>query len=284
MKPARKGPAAEKPKPDEEQAPAKKLDLPSADEQKRLMHEIDEVYKPGEANAPAAQVALARKLLEDGRKDKAKRAEQFVLFRRAGEIAGEAGDPDLMLEAVDAIAAAGFNIQPFQVKARFLERFLEQGSSGDVYGLSIFGESCMRFAEEAAASGAMDEASDVLGAARHALTGSRKRAQTADHAARAAMARTGDPAWQWKLKAAEVALGEIDYSLAALAECAKGLQRAGARARSDRSGPGAAEDPARRSGRLPGGRPLAVLFQGRVGRGPEAPGQGERWPLEVAGR
>ena len=174
VKPAPKG-SAEKPKPDEEQAPAKKLDLPSADEQKRLIREIDEVYKPGEANGQAAQVALARKLLEDGRKDKAKRAEQFVLLRRAGEIAGEAGEPDLMLEAVDAIAAAGFNIQPFQVKARFLEQLVKQGPSGDAYGLSIFGESCMKFAEEAAASGAMDEASDVLGAARHALTESRKR-------------------------------------------------------------------------------------------------------------
>ena len=47
---------------------------------------------------------MARKLLEDGRKNEANRAEQFVLFRRAGEIARDAGEADLMLEAVDAIA------------------------------------------------------------------------------------------------------------------------------------------------------------------------------------
>ena len=64
---------------------------------------------------------MARKLLEDGRKNEANRAEQFVLLRRAGEIARDAGEADLMLEAVDAIAAAGFDIRPFPVKARLLE-------------------------------------------------------------------------------------------------------------------------------------------------------------------
>ena len=112
----RRFPAA-KPEADEEQAPAKKLAPPSAEEQKRLMGEIDEVYKPGEAKDQAAKAALARKLLEDGRKNEANRAEQFVLLRRAGEIARDAGEADLMLEAVDAIVAAGFDIRPFQVKA-----------------------------------------------------------------------------------------------------------------------------------------------------------------------
>ena len=63
------GGAATETGPGEQQAPAKKLAPPSADEQKRLLGEIDEVYKPGEAKDPAAKAALARKLLEDGRKN-----------------------------------------------------------------------------------------------------------------------------------------------------------------------------------------------------------------------
>ncbi len=158
----------EKPKPHEEQLPLKKLDPPSADEQRRLIGEIDEVYKPGGAKDRAARTALARKLLEDGRKNQTNRAEQFVMLRRAGEIACEAGEPDLMLEAVDAIAA-GFHIQPVQAKSRLLKRLAEQGSLGDVSRLSTFSASCEKFVEEAAFSGAVDEASDVLDAAREFL-------------------------------------------------------------------------------------------------------------------
>ena len=99
---------------------------PSADEQKRLIANIDEIYKPGQAKDQAAKAALARKLLEEGRKHEANRAEQFVFFRRAGETACDASEADLMLEAVDAIVAAGFDIRPYQVKARLLKRLAEQ--------------------------------------------------------------------------------------------------------------------------------------------------------------
>ena len=76
-------------------APLKKLDPPSPDEQKRLIGQIDEVYKSGEAKDQAAKTALARKLLEDGRKNEGHRAEQFVMLRRAGEIACDAGEAGL---------------------------------------------------------------------------------------------------------------------------------------------------------------------------------------------
>ncbi len=79
LKPVSKDPAAEKPKPDAETTPATKFDPPAADEQKRLIAEIDEVYKPGEAKDQAARTALAVNLLEAGRKNKTDRAEQFVL-------------------------------------------------------------------------------------------------------------------------------------------------------------------------------------------------------------
>ena len=99
-------------------------DPPSPEEQNRLIAEIDSIYKTGESKDQADNAALARKLLEDGRKNEADRARRFVLLRRAGEIARDAGEAELLLEAVDAIVAAKFEINPFQVKARFLKQLL----------------------------------------------------------------------------------------------------------------------------------------------------------------
>jgi formylglycine-generating enzyme required for sulfatase activity len=202
---------------------------PSADEQKRLLREVDEVYKPGEAKDQAAKAALARKLLEDGRKNEANRAEQFVLLRRSEEIARDAGEADLMLEAVDAMVAAGFNIQPLQAKSRLLARLVEQGSSGGASQLSTVIASCVRFAEQGAASGATDEAFDVLGAANKSLLELKKRAQTAYRTAQAS-ARTRNPSDKAaREKKAQVVADELEAiaaAQAAVADCAKGLQQA----------------------------------------------------------
>jgi formylglycine-generating enzyme required for sulfatase activity len=223
-------PVSKPPGPNGEKAPLKKLDPPSPDEQKRLIREIDEVYKLGEAKDQVAKTALARKLLESGRKTMADRAEQFVLLRRAGETACDAGEADLMAEAVDAIAAAGFNIQPIQVKLRLWKRLLEQGSSGGAHQISTVSASCVRFAEGAAASGAVDEASEVLDAARNAAAESKKRAQTTLRTARLAMARTRNPAdkaaWEKKATEAQAELEEIETALGALTDSAKRLQQA----------------------------------------------------------
>ena len=111
--------AAEKPPREPESAPVKTLAPPSADEQKPLIVTIDEVYEVGKAKDAAAKLAIARKLLEAGRANESNRSEQFVLFRRASELAVDAREPDLMLEAVDAIAEAGFDIRPLSLKGAF---------------------------------------------------------------------------------------------------------------------------------------------------------------------
>ena len=223
-------PAAEtNPKPDDEEASAKKVDPPSADEQKQLLREIDEVYKTGDVKDQAAKVALSRKLLEEGRKNEAKRNEQFVLLRRAGEIARDAGEAILMLETVDAAAAAGFNIQPFQVKAKLLSQLVEHGVSGSASQLSTVIASCVKFAEEAAASGALDEASEVLGAARNAVAEQSKQAQNAMRAARVTAARARSPvekaAYEKKAAEAQTELDASDAAKSALAESVSGLQQ-----------------------------------------------------------
>jgi len=220
----------EKTEPSGQRAPAKKLVPPSADEQKRLMAEIDEIYKPGEAKDQAAKAALARKLLEDGRKNEANRAEQFVLLRSAGEIARDAGAADLMLEAVDAIVAAGFDIRPSQVKARFLKQLLAQGSVGGASQLSAIGASCVKFAEEAAAGGAIGEALDVLDAAGKSLVRLATQTLTAQRVAKAALARARTPAdkaeREKRFSDANQEAEAIKAAQSALAECAKRLQQA----------------------------------------------------------
>ena len=241
-KPAVQDSPAKQPEPDEKMAPAKKpepeqeilakkLIPPSADEQKRLMCDIDEVYKPGEAKDQAAKVALARKLLEDGQKNEANRAEQFVLFRRAGEIARDAGEAGLMLETVDAVVAAGFDIRSYPVKARLLKQLVAQGTPGDSQ-FSIISATCVKFAEEAAANGAIEEAIDVLDAAKKSVPKWITHGQAALRAAKAASVRAGTAAdkaeREGKATAAQVELDAIKSAQPALSDCAKGLKQCGA--------------------------------------------------------
>ena len=225
-KPAPKDSAAEKPEPDVEKAPAKKVDPPSADEQKRLIAAIDEVYKPRDAKDQAAKVAVAGKLLEDGRKNEANKAEQFVLLRRASEIASDAGEAELMLETVDAMAAAGFNIQPFQVKSFLLKRLAEHGFSRSASQISTFSATCVKLAEDAVAGGAVNEASDVLAVAHSSLAESKRRAQSALRLAKAALARAYTAAREKKVAETQEELEAIDVALSAVTKCAKGIQQA----------------------------------------------------------
>ena len=210
-------------------AAAKKLDPPSADEQKRLIGEIDEIYKP-DAKDQAAKTALVRKLIEDGEKDEGNRAEQFVLLRRAGEIACDAADADLVLEAVDAIEAAGFNIQPIQVKLRLLERLVEHGSWDGARQVSVFSASCVKVAEDAVGCGAIKEACDLVDAAGDALTEQKKQAQAAYRTARVAMTRARTPAdktaREKKATQTQREAEAIDAAQSALADCAQRLQQA----------------------------------------------------------
>jgi formylglycine-generating enzyme required for sulfatase activity len=216
---------AENPHPNEQPVTAQKLAPPSAEEQKRLLAEIDEVYKQG-----GTKVALARKLLEDGRQNESNRAEQFVLLRRAGEVARDAGEADLMLEAVDAIVAAGFDIRPFQVKARLLKQLVAQSISGDDFQLLTASASCVKFAEAAAAGGAFDEAAEVLDAAKRSLAKPIGQAQTALRAAKTALTRARTSAEKAEREKsaedAQAALDGVKSAQSALVECAKGIQQA----------------------------------------------------------
>jgi hypothetical protein len=212
--------------PASDEKPPAKITPPSPEEQKKIIAEIDEVYKTSGAGDPAAQAALARKLLDDGQKNSGNRAEQFVLFRRAGELARDAGDVDLTIEAVESIVAAGFDIRLFQVKARLLKRLLEQGVAGGQ--VSAVSAATVKFAEEAAAQDAGDEAIEVLEAARKAFAESVRRAQTASLAARAAAAHARVPSEKADLaKKATEGQAEVDavkLAQSTVADCIKSVQ------------------------------------------------------------
>ena len=85
---------------------------------------MDEIYHFEDATKPAAQVKLAKDLMELAEKSKAAPDEQFTLLRKAAELACHAGDGDLMLDAADAIGAA-FEVDAIVMKGKLLARLAE---------------------------------------------------------------------------------------------------------------------------------------------------------------
>lgn len=220
--------SADEQTPPNEQKKAARHELPPAEKQKRLIAEIDEIYKSKEAKDPAARAALARKLFEEGQKQGRNTDEQFALLRRASELASDAGEADLVVEVVDAMAAAGFDIQSLRAKSLLLKRMFEQ-SVPEGQQLSAACEACTRFAEDAAAEGAADDALDVLQAARKAFAESARRAQSAYIAARAAAARMRDATEKAeRAKTAAQAESQLDAAKeaqSAVAQCVKNIQQ-----------------------------------------------------------
>ncbi|MGA2254566.1 MAG: SUMF1/EgtB/PvdO family nonheme iron enzyme [Thermoguttaceae bacterium] len=208
---------------------AKKSYPPSADEQTPIVARIDEVYKPGEAKDHAAKAALALTLLEDGRKEEANRDEKFVMFRRAGEIACEAGEVGLVMEAVDAISG-DFDVQPFPLKARLLVRLLEKYPPNNASQVSTAYETLVQFTYDAAISGAIDEASAVADAAKRALGKGLLEARSDERLANAQALRSRTPseAVARAKKVAEAKAGQeaIRAAMSDLAECKKSIDQA----------------------------------------------------------
>ncbi len=207
-----------------------KITPPSTEEQKRLSRTLDEVYQVAEVKDQAAKTALARKLLTDASQQAANRAEQFVMFRRASELARDAGDVSVMLEAVDAMVEAHFNISPWTVKVWLLKAMLAQADPADATALCAMADSCVTLSGQAAADGAFDEASDVLDAAKAPLAQARSHWQRAYGAARLAARRARTPAdkaeREKEVYAAEGAVASLDTAVSAVAEHTKGLEQA----------------------------------------------------------
>jgi formylglycine-generating enzyme required for sulfatase activity len=152
------------------------------------------------------------------------------MFRRASELARDAGDVGVMLEAVDAMVDAGFNVSPWTVKAWLLKAMLSQADPGDAAALGTLADSCVTLSGQAAADDAFDEAADVLDAAKTPLAQARSYWQRAYGAARLAARQARTPAdkaeKEEEVYAAEKAAAALESAISAVAEHAKDVEQA----------------------------------------------------------
>lgn len=145
-------------------SPTKRLPLPSEEVQQKLLRQVDEVYKLGEAKTGAQKLKLARDLLNLGRKSESEPTERFVFLRRAMETASDGGDAALMLQAVNAIAAL-FDVDRLAVQAKVLLKFAEE--AGDSAAIKSFVDSSREVIDRALAEDRYEPALNLATAAYH---------------------------------------------------------------------------------------------------------------------
>jgi len=104
-----------------QQSVASRTPVPSASEQDTAMATARTLFKAeyAQANTPDAKRTLAKKILEQADVVKGNPASHFVLLRLARDIAVQAGDLDLAVQAIDAITQA-FDIDGVKMKAEVL--------------------------------------------------------------------------------------------------------------------------------------------------------------------
>jgi formylglycine-generating enzyme required for sulfatase activity len=220
--PTEKGPVDNQPR---VEAVAQKIALPSKAEQAQVMSKIDEVYAPSRASTSADKAKLAKQMLDAGRQSDSNRTEQFVLFRRSAELARDAAEADLMLEVVDAIATAGFDIKPNTLKSQLLKQLFKQNAAAEASLYSGISTACVKFAEDAAADGACDEATEVLDAAHRSIAAAIPHAAKALASAKALANRARTPADRSeKLDHLDKCQAEVDSLKAAQMAVAEGLK------------------------------------------------------------
>lgn len=102
--------------------------MPTEAELDQAAKQLTSVLQTGGQVDDAQKLAHARRLLEQAAQVRDRPAQQFVLQQRAMELAGEAGDAEAMVRAVDAIAA-DFEIETFRVKVGVLQNVAGSATS-----------------------------------------------------------------------------------------------------------------------------------------------------------
>lgn len=97
--------------------------MPSDEVQQAMLPQVDDAYSVPQARTPADKLKLVKELFDAANRSE-KPDEQFVLMRRAMELAGEAGDAVLACQVVDAVGEA-FQIDAGTVKEKVLLKFAE---------------------------------------------------------------------------------------------------------------------------------------------------------------
>ncbi len=99
-----------------------KQPVPSPAVQAEITKKLGEIFDFEAAKKPEEQIALAKELYNLSKEARSKPNEEFVLLRKAMELACDGGDAGLMLRAIDAIERR-FDIKPMDVKVTMLQRF-----------------------------------------------------------------------------------------------------------------------------------------------------------------
>ena len=89
-------------------------DPPSPEEQNRLIGEIDSIYKTARARTRQTTPLWHANFWRTDERTSADRARRFVLLRRAGEIARDAGEAELLLEAWMRLSPPSSTSVPFR--------------------------------------------------------------------------------------------------------------------------------------------------------------------------
>jgi formylglycine-generating enzyme required for sulfatase activity len=102
---------------------------PSLEVQQTVVREVDEVYETATAKTPQEKSKLADKLAALAEKPD-KPEVRFVLWRRASELALEAGEPERMLKLVVRMAE-DYELDVLTVQAKMLIRFADDANQAD---------------------------------------------------------------------------------------------------------------------------------------------------------
>jgi formylglycine-generating enzyme required for sulfatase activity len=148
-------PAAEKPK---------RLPPPSAEVQQEIAAQVEDAYKLADARKPEEQIKLAKDLVRVAEKA-AKPQEQFVLLRKAAELACKADDAATMFQAVDRLGQR-FELDALAVKEKMLAK-LAAGGVGAAR-IKFLVESSNALIDQALAEERFDAALDLANAVSHA--------------------------------------------------------------------------------------------------------------------
>jgi len=102
----------------------KKSPLPSAADQEKVAGQLEEIYGLSKKRTDAENLHLAKELFGLSKNSRGKPAEQFVLARKAMELARDGGDAIFMLQAIDFLGAR-FEMNALVVKGKMLRSFAE---------------------------------------------------------------------------------------------------------------------------------------------------------------
>ena len=113
-------PSPSEPEPKAEEETPKRQPVPSAAAQQEIAAQVKDVYKLADARKPEEQLKLSEDLTDMAEKA-ARSEEQFVLLRKAAELARDAGDTTLMFQIVDRLGER-FEMDTLGVKGKLLAK------------------------------------------------------------------------------------------------------------------------------------------------------------------